>query len=55
MYKTYVIGGSIKNGIFLPIETTIMFVVMGALLPVFKVMKISDDEYQIEEDDVVVY
>ena len=46
MYKTYVIGGAIKNGIFLPIETAIMFVVMGALLPVFKVLKITDQEYQ---------
>lgn len=46
MYKTYVIGGAIKNGIFLPIETAIMFVVMGSLLPVFKVLKISNEEYQ---------
>ena len=44
-YRTFAIGGLIKNGIFLPIETTAMFIVMSALLPVFRIMKISDDTY----------
>ena len=44
-YRTFVIGGLVKNGIFLPIEVTIMVIVMGALLPAFRTLKICDEKY----------
>lgn len=44
-YKVYVIGGLIKNGLFLPIEITSIVIVLGALFPVLRIMKITDESY----------
>ena len=44
-YKTYVIGGIIKNGLFLPIEIISIFIILGALFPVLRIMKITDESY----------
>lgn len=44
-YKAYVIGGLAKNAIFLPIEVTIMFLVMSALLPALRSLKLCDEIY----------
>ena len=44
-YKVYVASGFIKNAIFLPFEVTIITMVLIALLPVFRFLKLGDSQY----------
>lgn len=44
-FKAYMITGAIKNGMFLPFETIIMVLVMIAMLPVFRALKLGDEKY----------
>lgn len=42
-FKTYVIGGFIKNIVLWPIETIILVLLLSALLPVFHDLKLIDE------------
>ena len=44
-YVAYVTTGALKNGIFLPFETIIIVMVMIAMVPVFKALKLGDQKY----------
>ena len=43
-YQAYVIGGLTKNVILWPIEVVILFLLISALLPVFKSLKLVDED-----------
>ena len=44
-YVAYVATGAVKNGMFLPFETIIMVLVMIAMFPVFRALKLGDEKY----------
>lgn len=46
-FQTYIVGGIIKNAIFWPIECIVMFIVLSALLPVFRSFSLIDEEIEI--------
>ena len=47
-FQTYIVGGIIKNAIFWPMECIIMFIVLSALLPVFRSFSLIDDQIMIK-------
>lgn len=43
-FKTYVIGGLIKNSILLPIEVVMIILILNALFPIFHQFKLIEEE-----------
>lgn len=44
-FIAYMITGAAKNGIFLPFEVIIISIVLIAMIPVFRVLKLGEEKY----------